>query len=111
MINKMSNLAVASLRHASRLCLKQPVSSAALLRGPAPKVAAAAGQKISTRRYVSETKPDNAQVNIDTAIRADQKAFIQQAGKMPEGQKVPGTSMNADVMMSPMAGLSYSLGR
>lgn len=85
--------------------MKQPVSSAALLRGPAPKVAAVAGQKISTRGYVSETKPDNAQVNIDTAIRADQKAFIQQAGKMPEGQKVPGTSMSADVMMSPMAGV------
>ena len=100
----MLNLAVASLRHASRLCLKQPGSSTSLLRSPATRVAAVAGQKI-LRGYVSETKPENAQVNIDTAIRADQKDFLQQFGKMPEGQMVPGTSVNADVMMSPMAGM------
>jgi cysteine desulfurase len=70
-------------------------------------VAAVAGSRASRRGYVSGSKPDNAQVNIDTAIRADQKAFVQQVGKMPENQTVPGTSVNADVMMSPMAG-TYS---
>lgn len=101
----MSNLAVASLRQAFRLCLKQPRSSTALLRSPASQVAVITGDKVSRRGYVTGSKPDNAQVNIDTAIRADQKAFVQQVGKMPENQTVPGTSVNTDVMMSPMAGM------
>jgi cysteine desulfurase len=101
----MSNLATASLRQASRLCSRPPGSSAGLLRGSATRVAAASRQKATRRGYVSETKADNAKVNIDTAIRADQKAFVQQVGKMPENQAVPGTSVNADAMMSPMAGM------
>jgi cysteine desulfurase len=101
----MSNLAVASLRHASRLCLKQSGLSAALLRNPTTRAAVVASLKTSRREYVSETKPDNAQVNLDTAIRGDQKAFVQQAGKIPESQIIPGTSVNADVMMNPIAGL------
>jgi cysteine desulfurase len=104
----MSNLVVTSLRQASRLCVKQPGLSTGLSRSAAPRVAAVSSQKISRRGYVSETKTDNAQVNIDTAIRADQKAFVQQVGKMPENQTVPGTNVNADVMMSPMAGMCHS---
>jgi cysteine desulfurase len=104
----MSNLAVNSLRQATRLCVKQPGLSVGLLRSPAPRVAAVSSQKISRRGYVSETKTDNAQVNIDTAIRADQKAFVQQVGNVPENQAVPGTTVNADAMMSPMAGMCHS---
>jgi len=55
---------------------------------------------------VSETKRDSALVsNVDTAIRADQKAFFKETGKLPERQVVPGTDINADSMMSPMAGV------
>jgi cysteine desulfurase len=72
-------------------------------------VVAISSQKSSRRGYVSETKADHAQVNIDTAIRADQKAFVQQVGKNLEGQTVPGTSVNADAMMSPMAGAYLQL--
>jgi cysteine desulfurase len=57
------------------------------------------------RGYVSATKKDNAQVNVDTAIRAEQKAFFAETGKLPENQIIPGTSANADAMMSPMAGM------
>lgn len=55
---------------------------------------------------MSETKKDSAQVSVDTAIKADQKAFFAETGKLPEKYIVPGTSANADAMMSPMAGLS-----
>lgn len=55
---------------------------------------------------MSETTRDNAQVsNIDTAIRADQKAFFRETGKSPEHQVVSGTDVTADAMMSPMAGV------
>lgn len=67
-------------------------------------MAAVSSQKISRRGYVSETKKDNAQVNVDTAIRAEQKAFFAETGKLPEKHIIPGTSANADAMMSPMAG-------
>ena len=53
---------------------------------------------------MSESKKDNAQVNVDTAIRAEQKAFFAETGKLPEKHIVPGMSATADAMMSPMAG-------
>jgi len=101
----MSGIASNSLRQASRRCLKQPASAAGLLRSSstAPRVAGI-NQTAARRGYVSATRKDNAQVNVDTAIRADQKAFFAETGKLPENQIVPGTSANADAMMSPMAG-------
>ncbi|KUJ18067.1 cysteine desulfurase [Mollisia scopiformis] len=102
----MSTLATKSLRQASRLCLKQPASASNLLRNSATtRVAGIADQKTVKRGYVSETKKDSAQVNIDTAIRADQKAFFAETGKLPENQIISGTNVNADAMMSPMAGV------
>jgi len=68
-------------------------------------VAAISNKRIGTRTYVSETKKDSAQVNVDTAIRADQKAFFKETGKLPEHQTMPGTMVNADAMMSPIAGV------
>ncbi len=59
------------------------------------------------RGYVSETKKDSAQVNIDTAIRAEQKAFFAETGKLPENHNVPGSGANADAMMSPIAGMYF----
>lgn len=70
-------------------------------------MAAISNQNISTRGYVSETKKDSAPVNVDTAIRAEQKAFFAETGRMPENQTVPGTTVNADAMMSPIAGIIY----
>jgi len=74
-----------------------------LLRNSAVSVAAIS-QKTTKRGYVSETLKNNAQVNVDTAIRADQKAFFAETGKLPESKIVPGTNVDADAMMSPMAG-------
>lgn len=102
----MPNIGPSSLRQASRLCLHSTASSAGLLRSsPVVRIAGIASQRISRRTYVSESKRDNAQVNVDTTIRADQKAFFQETGKLPESQIVPGTNVNADAMMSPMAGM------
>lgn len=44
-------------------------------------------------------------MNVETAIKADQKAFTAQTGKLPDEMKMPGTGMSADVMMSPAAGI------
>lgn len=71
-----------------------------------PRVAVASAQKISKRTYVSESKKDNAQISVDTAIRADQKKFFAETGKVPGEQPMMGSAANADAMMSPMAGKS-----
>ena len=59
----------------------------------------------SRRSYVSETKPDRAQVNVDTIVSADQHDFIAQTGVRPEKAIMPGAGMSADAMMSPAAGI------
>ena len=38
-------------------------------------------------------------------MKADQKAFLAQTGKLPENIKVPGTQISADTLMSPEAGI------
>ncbi|MCJ1255190.1 cysteine desulfurase [Lignoscripta atroalba] len=103
----MSHLAPTAVRQASRLCSRRLSSSNGLLRNSAHvRAAACTGPTKNSRRcYVSETKPDKAQVTVDTTIAADQKAFFAQTGKMPENVKVPGTAMSADIMMSPAAGI------
>lgn len=100
----MSNIASVSLRQASRLCVKQ-VSSSGLARTALPRVVAPSASKLSRRGYVTESKKNNAQVNVDTAIKADQKAFFAETGKLPENQGMNGTNVNADAMMSPIAGI------
>ncbi|CZS88084.1 probable Cysteine desulfurase, mitochondrial precursor (tRNA splicing protein SPL1) [Rhynchosporium graminicola] len=102
----MSSIASTSLRQASRLCMRQSAKSAGLLRSSgAVRPSGMSAQRTARRGYVSETKKDSAQVNVDTTIRADQKAFFAETGKLPENQAVPGTMVNADAMMSPMAGV------
>ena len=80
-------------------------SSTSLLRSSkAGRTTGIVTQRSIRRTYVTETKRDNASVNVDTAIRAEQKAFFQETGKLPEKQTMPGTNVNADAMMSPIAG-------
>lgn len=38
-------------------------------------------------------------------MEADQKNFVKQSGKMPADVKIPGTGLQADMMMSPTAGI------
>jgi len=100
----MSNIAAASLRQASRLCAKQTLPSGLVRTTPLPRALASTTSRVLRRGYVSESKKDSAQVNVDTAIRADQKAFFAETGKLPENQSMQGTTANADAMMSPIAG-------
>merc|ERR1712093_811339 len=89
--SNMSSMVSTSLRQASRLLRTSSIRPAGI-----------------SSRYVrrgSSTSKDSAQVNINTAIRADQKAFFAETGKLPENQIVPGSGVNSDAMMSPMAGV------
>lgn len=43
-------------------------------------------------------------MNVDSTIKADQKAFLQQTGTRPQDAIMPTTGMSADAMMSPAAG-------
>ena len=102
----MSSVPPIALRQALSAVTKRPISSNALLRKPSHLRATVAAIGHQNRRsYVSETKPDRAQVNIDTAIKADQHAFTSQTGILPEQAIIPGTGMSADAMMSPAAGI------
>lgn len=99
----MSNIAASSLRHASRQYAKQ-LSSAGLVRAAAVSRLIPTSPKISKCGYVSETKKDSAQVNVDTAIRADPKVFFAETGKLPDNQPMQGT-INTDVITSPIASM------
>lgn len=73
---------------------------------PQAALAASKATSRSQRRcYVSESKPDKAQVNVDTAIKADHHAFTAQTGKLAENLNIPGTGMSGDVAMSPAAAI------
>ncbi|KAF2397724.1 putative tRNA splicing protein [Trichodelitschia bisporula] len=92
----MTNLAPTALRQALKNCPRSSLARGALRNAPATG-------RISQRTYVSETKPAQATVNVEQAIRAEQKSFMQQTGKRPQDFTVPGVS--ADAMMSPAAGI------
>lgn len=90
----MSNIAPTVARQALRVASRRYPASAF------PRGAAVAAR----RHYVSESKSANATVNLDTAIKADQKAFLKQTGKAPAEAAMPTTGMDAEAMMSPTAG-------
>jgi cysteine desulfurase len=73
---------------------------------PRPSPCAAALGQHGRRSYVSETKSSQATVNLDAAIKADQKAFMQQTGQKPQDATMPTTGLSADAMLSPAAGSS-----
>lgn len=102
----MSNMAPVSIKQVSRLCSNSLNSSARRLRNsPQLRSTGLRPNRNLHRTYVSTTKPDRADVNVDTIITADQRAFTAQTGAMPESMKVPGTGTSADAMMSPTAGI------
>ncbi|KAF2452925.1 pyridoxal phosphate-dependent transferase [Lineolata rhizophorae] len=99
----MSHGVPATARHALAGACARRVSCANAAR---PSVAAFRRASSGGRRtYVSETKPSKATVNVESAIKADQKAFVQNAGRKPEDVQMPTTGMGADTMMSPAAGI------
>lgn len=96
----MSNLAP-SARLALRACSRR--SSAC--SGTRPILGAIATRSNGRRSYVSKTEPQQATVNVETAIRADQKKFLNETGLHAGDVRMPTTGMSADVMMSPSAGI------
>ena len=95
----MSNIAPIArqaLRIASR---RYPSSSSSRFTSRA-----LAGQALGRRSYVSETKASQATVNVDTTIKAERKAFLEQTGERSQDATMPTTGMGADAMMSPNAG-------
>ncbi|KAG9569802.1 cysteine desulfurase, partial [Aureobasidium melanogenum] len=59
----------------------------------------------ATRSYVFESSPRNATINVESTIKADQKAFLAETGIKPKDATMPATGMSADAMMSPAAGI------
>ncbi|KAK5099866.1 cysteine desulfurase [Lithohypha guttulata] len=99
----MSGSAKIAVRHASRLCSRRASSSihTSQLR-PAQRSSLIVGQR---RSYVSQSKPQNAQVqDIESAIRVDQKKFVQQSGQSPSQSSLSG-GLSGDIAMSPTAGI------
>ena len=103
----MSGYAHSAIRQASRSCSRRLSTSTALGNTLRLQAAACPVQpKFPRRNYVSESTPRQAQVSdIDSAIKADQKNFVQQSGKMLSHVKIPGTEMSAETMLSPTAGI------
>lgn len=99
-ISAMPNFAPTIARQALRIASRRYPSPASARCSP--RVAAA--QAHGRRSYVSETKADKASVNVETAIKADQKAFLNQTGDRAQDATMPTTGMGADAMMSPTAG-------
>lgn len=96
----MSSAAPAAWRHASRVCQRRLATRGAWT-GPRQVLATVHG----ARSYVTETKAGQAQVNVDTAIKEEQKSFMKQAGMAPSSVEVPGTQTSGDAAMSPSAGI------
>ncbi|KAF2865149.1 pyridoxal phosphate-dependent transferase [Massariosphaeria phaeospora] len=97
----MSTIAPTVARQALRIASRRYPSSA--FSRASPRLAAGLGP--GRRGYVSETKPANATVNIDTTVKADQKAFFKETGTRPQDATMPTTGLGADAMLSPTAGI------
>ncbi|PCG95788.1 Cysteine desulfurase [Penicillium occitanis (nom. inval.)] len=89
-----------ALRQASRSCSSRRLSSS-FLRVTSPL----AGRMVTGRRYVSESKVGNAQVSVDTAIKAEQRKFMDSTGIQPQNAELSASSVSGDAAMSPTAGI------
>ena len=100
----MSTAISATATQCLRTCSRQNAHRS-FARAAGRMAATVAPQRLSRRNYVSETKRDQATVNVDTTIKADHKAFLQQTGKRPGDVQLPGTGMDGDAALSPSAGI------
>ncbi|KAI0402560.1 cysteine desulfurase [Xylaria palmicola] len=95
----MANVATTALRRASRLGLKPSFATALRQSQPLTRLAAAATSSTARRGYVSETKRDNAQVSVETAIKLDKHDFMNEKGELV----MPGSKSALDAAGSPVA--------
>ncbi|CRG86113.1 cysteine desulfurase [Talaromyces islandicus] len=77
------------------------LSSAGLLRVGSPLPA----RTVAGRRYVSETRSAPAQVNVDTAVKTEQRKFMEQTGIQPQNAGLPATPVTGDTALSPNAAI------
>ncbi|EMC99347.1 hypothetical protein BAUCODRAFT_146307 [Baudoinia panamericana UAMH 10762] len=99
----MSHIAPTAARQALRQCSRRLSTTTATTFATQASRSCVASH--GRRHYVSESAPKQATVNIETAIRQDQKAFLAQTGTRPQDAQMPTTGMSADAMMSPAAGI------
>ena len=59
---------------------------------------------VGRRSYVSESRRDHAQVNMETTMRAEQQAFNVRNGLASPSVPRAATEIGADAMLSPQAG-------
>ncbi|KAF7715332.1 Cysteine desulfurase [Penicillium ucsense] len=97
----MSAAGPAAWRHASRACSRRLPAHGAFAT---PRRSLATGLR-GARTYVTETKAGQAQVNVDTAIKDEQKSFMKQTGVAPSSATLSASGMSADAAMSPAAGV------
>lgn len=99
----MSSFGPVALRQASRSYARLSHHGSPL--SLSKRVLATGNFPAVNRCYVSETKAGNAQVNVDTAIKAEQKAFMERTGVQPQNAEVPGSAVSGDATLSPSAGI------
>lgn len=97
----MSAAGSAAWRQASRAYSRRLSSQGAFT---APRRSLATGFR-GARTYVTETKAGQAQVNVETAIKEEQKSFMKQTGVAPQDVTLPTSGASADAAMSPTAGI------
>lgn len=103
----MSSITPSALRQASRVCSKRVTLSNNLCASSvSPRCVVATGGRLPSKRtYVSDSNSNKAQASVDTAIKAEQKAFVNQTGTKPQDVSVPGSAASGDTLMSPSAGI------
>lgn len=96
----MANVATTALRRASRLGLRPSFATVPLRQSQAlSRATATTVTRTSRRGYVSETKKDNAQVNVETAIRLDRSSLLNEKGELV----MPGSGSALEAAGSPVA--------
>lgn len=102
----MSAPAKSAVRSLSRHCARRASASTFSLSQSTRSTAALLNQGQSRRTYVSQSKPNQAQVtDVESAIKADQRKFVEQSGKHPSDTTLPGSGLSGDIAMSPAAGI------
>lgn len=101
----MSHIAPSAARQALRNCGRRlsTTSTASLATQHATRACTASRGR---RHYVSESNPKNASVSVESTIRADQKAFLNETGMRPKDAGLPSVpGLPGDMAMSPQAGI------
>jgi cysteine desulfurase len=98
----MSHVCPTVARQALRQCTRRAATSSTPF---ATHISRACLATQPQRRYVSESSPKHATVNVERTIQQDQRAFLQETGIAPKDATLPAAGVSGDVAMSPAAGI------